>query len=542
MKKRIALLLVFVLAMTAFAGCGGGTDTATESEMVLRWNVGAEPKTIDPQLNSANEGGHVINNTFEGLMRDINGELIPGMAESYEVSEDGTIYTFHIREDVLWSDGEPVTANDFVYAWKRACDPKLEPEPSEYAYQLFYVKGAQDAFEEKGSLDDIAVTAIDEKTLQVELIAPTPYFLNLTTFYTYMPVRQDAVEQDPTGWAINPEIAVSNGPFVLTGYTTGDRLVLSKNENYWQADKVSVDRIEGTFIAEETTFFSAYEAGELDMIDDVPIQEIPRLKENNPDFYILPLVGTYYYIFNTEKAPFDDVKVRKAFTYAIDRTAVTEKITQGGEQPANGFVPPGLVDANGDEFRTVAGDFGIDPGLGNLEEAKALLEEAGYPNGEGFPEIEFITNTNEAHLAVAEAIQEMFKNNLGINMTITNQEWAVFQDTRHNGAFLLARGGWLGDYADPMTMLDLWLSYGGNNDAQWNSPEYDALIEESKVTGGQDRFQLLYDAEALLMEDMIVAPIYYYTDTVMIKDYVKGFTRTKMGQWWFGDITVETAE
>lgn len=536
MKKKIAITLVFIIVMTIIVGCNNVASEKTG--MVLKWNISVDPKSIDPQLNGEVDGGHVINNTFEGLMREVDDKLVYGMAESHEVSEDKTVYTFYLR-DALWSDGQPVTAYDFEYAWKRACNPDLLPEPSAYAYQLFYIKGAQDAYEREGSLDDVGVAAIDEHTLRVELNVPTPYFLDLTTFYTYMPVRQDVVEKDPNGWARNPEVVVSNGPFVLTDYHIGENLTLSKNENYWQAEKVNLETIEGSMISEESTMLSAYEADDLDIIEDVPLQEIPRLKAEQDDFYIFPLIGTYYYIFNTQKPPFDDVKVRKALAYAIDRKAIAENITQGGEVPATGFTPPGLLDHNGDEFRTVAGDYGIDTGKKNIEKAKELLAEAGYPEGKGFPLIQFFHNTSESHKIVAEAIQEMWKNNLGIEMKISNQEWAVFQETRHNGVFDIATGGWLGDFSDPITMLDLWLSYSGNNDAHWDSSQYDALIESSKVLSGEERFGKLYEAEKLMMNDMIVAPIYYYTDTVMIKDRVKNWKRTKLGYWFFGFTHIE---
>lgn len=539
-KKKISLLLVLMLVFVSLVGCGEEAPAEPTGDQVslLRWNLAAEPKTIDPQLNSSSDGGHVINNTFEGLMREVNGELEPGIAESYDLSEDQKTYTFHLR-DAKWSDGKPVTASDFEYAWKRAIDPQLKPEPSEYAFQMFYIKGAQDFFEGKGKIEDVGIKSIDEKTLEVTLVAPTEYFLDLTSFYTYMPVRKDVVEKDAAGWARTPETAVSNGPFKLTEYAMGDKLILEKNENYWNVAEVKIDKIEAVMIVEQSTQLTAYESDELDVIKDPPVQEIPRLQKEDPTFQIRPLVGTYYYIFNVTKAPTDNVKVRKALTMAIDRKAITEKITKAGEIPATGFVPPALVDAKEEEFRKVAGDYGIDPNTAQVEEAKKLLAEAGYPDGKGFPSIEVIYNTNEKHKAVAEAIQAMWKENLGIEVKLANQEWAVFQDTRHNGNFTVARAGWLGDYADPMTMLDLWTSYSGNNDTQWKSEEYDALIEKSKEITGEGRFKLLYDAEKMMMDEMIVMPIYYYTQPVMVKEKVKNWQMTKLGHWFFGHAAIE---
>ena len=538
MKKRIALLLAVVLVMSAFAGCGG-TDTAVETpEMVLKWNLGADFKTIDPQLNSASNGGHIINNMYEGLMREVDGNLELAIAESYEISEDGTVYTFTLK-DTMWSDGVALTAFDFEYAWKRALDPMLEPEPSEYAFQLFYIKGAQAAYEGTGSIDDVAITAIDEKTIEVELVAPTDYFLALTSFYTYMPTRQDVVEQDPAAWSRNPEMVVSNGPFKLTEYNVGANVVLLKNDNYWRADDVMIDRIEGEMITDQSTALAAYDSNDIYVIDDLPLQEVPRLEKEGEGFFIFPLIGTYYYIFQTEKEPFDDPNVRKALSYALDRLSITSKVTKGGQIPATGFTPPDLKDANGNDFYTVAGDYGIVADGGSVEIAQQLLADAGYPGGEGFPEVTLLYNTSESHKQVAEAAQAMWKDNLGITVNLANQEWGVFQDTRHTGNFDIARGGWLGDYADPMTMLDLFLSYSGNNDAQWNSPEFDALIEEAKVTTGEPRFDNLYAAQQLFMDEMVVAPVYYYTQPTMVNDAVKGWNVTRLGHWFFGYATVE---
>ncbi len=552
-KKSLILLLVLVLVVGAFAGCSSDStnepaeeqqngedqgDVSEGGEKVIRWNLNSDPKTIDPQLNSAADGGHIVNNIFEGLMREVNGKLEPAMAETYDVSDDGLKYTFHLR-DAKWSDGKPVTAQDFEYAWKRALNPEVA---SEYAFQLFYVKGGQDYFENNGKIEDVAVKAVDEKTLEVELTGPTPYFLDLTTFYTLMPVRKDMVEQDPEGWAKDPELAVTNGPFKLEEYSTGDKIVLTKNEHYWQADKVKVDKIIASMIVEASTALTAYQNDELDAMDEFPVQEIPRLVVEDPTFEIRPLVGTYYYIFNVTKEPTDDLRVRKALTYAIDRKAIVDTVTKGGETPATGYVPPSLTDSQGRNFREVNGDFNIEA-KPKLEEAKALLAEAGYPEGEGFPKITLIYNTNEKHKAVAEAIQEMWRKNLGIEVELTNQEWAVFQDTRHEGNFEIARAGWLGDYADPMTFLDMWTSYSGNNDAQWRTTDtfdcpandrFTEVIEQSKVVSGEERDNLLYEAEKLMMDDLIVMPIYYYTDPTAVKERVQGWEKTKLGHWWFG--------
>ncbi len=268
-------------------------NTSTDNGKLV-WNLHSDPKTIDPALNSAVDGGHIINNTFEGLMRKNDEGLQPAMAEKYEISADGKTYTFHLR-DSKWSDGKPVTAGDFEYSWKRALDPATA---SEYSFQLYYIKGGQEFNEGKGKVEDVAVKAIDEKTLQVELIAPTPYFLDLTTFYTLMPVRKDMVEKDADNWAKKPETAICNGPFKVKEYKTGDRIVLVKNDNYWNAEAVKLTQIDALMIVDASTSLTAFEAGEVDVIDEVPNQEIPRLTAESDTFKIMPYVGTYYFIFN----------------------------------------------------------------------------------------------------------------------------------------------------------------------------------------------------------------------------------------------------
>jgi ABC-type oligopeptide transport system substrate-binding subunit len=269
---------------------------ASTDDSKLVWNLSAEPNTVDPAYVSSKDGGHIVNNTLEGLMREVGGEYIPAMAESYEVSEDQTTYTFHLR-DAAWSDGEPVTASDFEYAWKRAMSPEVA---SWYGYQMFYIKGAMEYYDGTGTADEVGIEVIDDKTLKVELAGPTPYFLELTAFFTYMPVREDIVEQDPEGWAMNPELAVTNGPFVVSDYKMGN-ILLKPNEEYWNADAVKLNQIEILMIVDEFTQLTAMEAGEIDVIETVPNQEIPRLSVEDDRFQIRPALGTYFYVFNLKE-------------------------------------------------------------------------------------------------------------------------------------------------------------------------------------------------------------------------------------------------
>ncbi|MBN2259411.1 MAG: peptide ABC transporter substrate-binding protein [Clostridiales bacterium] len=527
-KKNLALLLVLVMVVASFAGCAakpaepvteGTPETPVVEEPVVKnltWNLGSEPLTIDPGLNAASDGGDMINNMFEGLMREVNGELQPAMAESYTVSDDQIVYTFTLR-DALWSDGQPVTANDFEYAWTRVLDPATASE-----YSWIFGEANVDTFR-----------AIDEKTFEVTLAAPTPYFLGLTGFYTFFPVREDSVVQGPDGsWAINPEASIVNGPFYLSEYKTGDKIVLAKNENYWQADKVMLDTIEAFMIVDATTALTAYETGELDVIDNMPAEDMPRLMAEDDTFYILPMDGVYYYSFNTTVEPLDNELVRKAMSYAIDRTAIVDAMN-GGQLPAVNMVSPASRDADGNVFSEKAGAYVPADGSG-VAEAQALLAEAGYPNGEGFPVLEILYNTSEGHKMVAEIIQEMWKTNLGIDITLTNQEWAVFQTTRTNGEFQIAREGWIGDYSDPMTYLGMFVTDGAMNHTAWSSPDYDALLDASKTAAPADRFNMLYEALDILMASNALMPIYVYTDSLMVANNVIGWEKTSRNVFWFG--------
>jgi len=539
-KRNLALLLVVMMVAGFAFGCGNDdevvttdentttgdvTDTTEEPvadvEQVLYWNVGSDPKTIDPGLNAASDGGHVINNMFEGLMREEQGTLQPAMAESYDMSEDGLVYTFHLR-DAKWSDGQAVTANDFVYAWNRVLDPLTASE-----YSWIFDEANVDTF-----------VALDDKTFEVTLKAPTPYFLGLTAFYTFFPVRQESVEAGPDGaWTREPEQSIVNGPFMLESYIGGDRMILVKNPNYWNADTVKLERIEVLMIVEASTALTAYEGGSVDVLATVPSEEIPRLIAEDPTFYILPMDGTYYYSLNTEKAPFDDVNVRKALSLAIDRQAIVETVTKGGQIPAYNMVSPTSYDAEGNLFTEELGNFDIEA-TAQVEAAQALLAEAGYPNGEGFPAVELLYNTSEGHKQIAEAIQEMWKQNLGIDITLANQEWAVFQDTRRDGNYQIARSGWIGDYSDPMTYLGMFITGSPMNYPRWSNTSYDELLDSAKTAPGQERFDMLYEAATLMEADYINIPIYTYTNAIMVNEKVANWEMNTRSTWWFGKAEI----
>jgi len=557
----MALIMTAIMTGTLLLGCTktkgnegekpGDSNTPVVEETVeqkIVYNLGADPKTIDPQLNSAVDGSTIIHNAFEGLMReDENSKIVPGTAEKYEVSDDGTVYTFHIRKDAKWSDGKPVVAGDFEYAWKRALNPKVA---AEYAYQLFYIKnGAAYYNQEKvgdkvATAEDVGVKVIDDNTLEVTLESPVPYFLSLAAFPTYFPVRKDIIEGNEEKWTLKPDTYISNGPFKMSEWKEKESITFVKNENYWDAKNVKLETLEVKLIDDQITYLNAFKSGEIDVIESPPQAEIPTLLDEGTA-KIYPYLGTYFYVINvSDKAKDVDPKAaealsnpkfRKALSLAIDRQLIVDKVAQGGQAPATSYVPAGILDSIGEEFQKDYSSKGA-----NIEEAKKLLEEAGYPNGEGAPTITFTFNTDQGHQNIAQAVQDMWKTNLGINVELKNEEWAVFQDTRNNFQYSMARHGWIADYNDPMTFLDMWTTGNGQNNAGYSNKEYDKLIAQAKVElDDAKRTELLHKAEDILMDESPIIPLYYYTNVLCIDKNVKGTYKSPLGQMEFRDAYVE---
>ncbi|XMB66176.1 peptide ABC transporter substrate-binding protein [Mycoplasmatota bacterium zrk1] len=536
MKKILALLLSLTLVFSLVA-CGD-KETETDDPAVFNWNIGADPKTLDPSLNGASDGGDVINNTFEGLVREFNGEVLPGIAESWEFSPDGKTVTFHLRES-KWSNGDPLTAHDFVYGWKHGMDPLSESEYS-WLWEYTNVVGSFEAVN-GGSLDDVGVEATDDHTFVVQLKQPTDYFVSLTAFYHFMPLHKDSVEAVADGmWAKTAEHAVSNGPYVLTAYELSQGLTLEKNTNYWNADNVHIDQIDAKFIDDASTAYDAFQNGDLDYIPDVPPSEITRLIAEDEQYYVFPLLGTYYYSFNLDRELWQNDDLRKAFVLAIDREAIVEAVG-GIATPATGVVPPGFTDHEGRDFYETAGAFGIETDDSQFDEARDLLAKAGYPNAEGFPtDLVLIYNTRDDHKLIAETVQQMWKENLGIEVEIQNMEWAVFQGTRKAGDFDIARGGWLTDYMDPSGMLSLFTSNNDYNDPNFYNDEYDQLMEDSmKATDKAVHFEKLYAAQEVFMEVLPIVPVYHYADDMYVKNYVKDWGRSVLGSVDFSRAKIE---
>ncbi|MCE5192771.1 MAG: peptide ABC transporter substrate-binding protein [Candidatus Cryosericum sp.] len=558
---RRVLSVVLMVALVA-ASLFGAVSCSTASKAVVQevtYNLGTEPATIDPALSQGIPEANVILQVFDGLTRiDKDNMPQPAIAESWVISDDQKTYTFTLR-DAVWTNGTPVTAYDFEYAWIRALAPETA---SQYAYQLYYIKGGE-AFnmsvkvedkyyvqavdaqgnpvtKKQGDKDvpvpdmtkeivpsrDVAVKALDDKTLQVTLESPTVYFLNLTAFPTLMPVCKAVVSTNDK-WAADVTNFVTNGPFTLTEWSHNDKMTFVKNSTYWDKDSVKLDKITYLMVTDESTALSMFQNGQMDVGSTVPLAELPKLVASG-DAKIFPYLGTYYYMFNVTKKPFDDVRVRKALTLAIDRNAIVTSITQGGQVAALAYVPYGIADATpGSDFRRVGGTFYKD---NDIAAAKALLAEAGYPDGKGFPAFTILYNTSSAHKSIAEAIQQMWSKNLGITCTLKVEEWGVYLDDRNNLNYEVARAGWIGDYMDPNTFLDMFVTNGGNNGTGWGNKAYDADIAKAKATSDPvARMATLHDAEKILMTDMPIMPVYFYTNPVLITKHVMNFYQSTLG-------------
>lgn len=565
MKKKVLALILTAAMVVGLAACGGSTSndaasttdgttteasdnqtgdetteaTASTGEKILSVQVGPDPETIDPALNSAVDGGNMLLHSFECLLAvDENGQLVPGQAESWETSEDGLTWTFHLRDGLKWSDGSDLTANDFVYSWKRVCDPMVAAPYAETVLSM--VEGYDKAIE--GDLDALQVVAQDDNTLVVTLSTPCSYFGSLAAFATLSPVQEATVTANGDAWATSAATYISNGPFYVSEWVPGSYIMMTKNPYYWNADAIKLDGIKWNLIEDPNAAYSAYQTGEVLMIKSVPTEEIPSLKDS-ADFHVDPIIGTYYLSLNLERDAFKDARVRKALSLAIDRDYVANTLMQGTYSPADNFMGPGWIDMDGKQFKDNAngGQSYIDVNNyeADLEEAKQLLADAGYPDGEGFPSISYTTNDAGYHKVVAEYLQQAWAQ-LGIDLQVDIVEWASFTPMRRNGDFDVARNGWVGDYSDPSNMLELFYSTNGNNDGKFNNADFDAAIELSRTTlDSAERSKALHTAEDVLMEETGCIPVAYYNDFWLQSDKITGSWHSPYGYWYFmyADIT-----
>jgi oligopeptide transport system substrate-binding protein len=511
-----------MLAVVCTASPSAGQD------QVFRINNTAEPESLDPALVTGVPEHRIIGNLFEGLTTTDPKDLSPrpGMAASWTISRDGLVYTFKLR-DARWTDGKPVTAHDFVYAWERVLNPKTG---SKYAQQLYqYVRNADDY--NKGRITDfsqVGVRALDDRTLQVTLKCPTAYFLDLTSFYTLYPVPRWAIEAHGKDW-VKPGKIVSNGPFRLVSWVPQKELVLEKNPQHWDAATAKLQKVVFLPTDDTNTAYKQFLAGDSDWVPSVPPAQIESARQR-PEYYVTPYLGTYYFRFNVTRPPVNDARVRKALSMAVDREALTKFVTKAGEIPTSSFVPvkmPGYEGIRGLPF---------DPGA-----AKKLLAEAGYPDGKGFPKTELLYNTSELHRVVTQAIQQMWREQLGVQIDLVNVEWKVYLDQQRKRDYQISRAGWIGDYVDPNTFLDMWVTGGGNNQTGWSSKRYDDLIARAgRVLDPRERMTLFNEAERLLvLDEAPILPLYTYVNKGMLSRKVKGRHPNILDQHPLKHVSVE---
>ncbi|MBI2816480.1 MAG: peptide ABC transporter substrate-binding protein [Acidobacteria bacterium] len=524
MRNRELFVRVALALVVAVAGLSSGCERHSEyfgrveppKENVFRFNNGAEPQYVDPGLMSGQPDGRIAQMLFEGLMVMDWKTLqpMPGVAERWEVSADGLTYTFHLRGNAMWSDGTPVTANDFVYSWTRVLDPKTA---SVYAAPLFPIVNAEEFNQRK--LDDpsrLGLRAIGDHTFEVRLRRPVPYFLFLASFmYCFMPVPQAVIEKYGMHWT-DPGNIVGNGPFVLVEHRINSKFELARNPRYWDKQRVRLERVIAYSIDDHSTSANMYKAGALDWVPSggFPDDYVRYMRGRFRDLRTMPFLATYFYSMNVTRPPLNNKLVRQALAMAIDRRAITDDLLRKGDIPGAQLVAAGFS------------DYHSPPGLEyNPQKAAELLAKAGYPNGQGFPSLEMSFNTSEGHRKIAEALQQMWAKNLNIRLTLHNVDWPTFLRNRRTLNYDLAREGWIADYPDPNAFLELFQSINPNNDTGWKNSAYDRLITQaSEEQDPAMRMELLRRGEAILLDDAPILPIYTYASNSLIKPYMKGFT------------------
>lgn len=532
-KRLVALLLSVILVLGALlAGCSSQSKTATtsqgQSEQVLNLNLGEEPPTLDPQKATDEVSITVLNAVLEGLVRynkDGKIEKGSGLAKDWKISDDGLTYTFYLR-DAKWSDGNPITAYDFEYAWKRALDPKTG---SQYAYQLYYIKGAEEYNSGKGSADQVGVKALDDKTLQVTLKAPAPQFLGLTSFVTYLPLEKSVYEKYGDKVGSDPSTMVFSGPFIIKEWNHEQNIVLEKNPNYWDKDNVKLDKINFSMIKDNNSLVQNYDTGALDSIF-IPGDYIDKYKDS-PEFHTYALATVWYLQFNNKDKIFKNANIRKAFTLAVNRELFVKEVMKNGSIPAEAVVPPGIPGYNGD-FRSEAG-----PGYfkdNDVAQAKEYLQKGLQELGlSKLPTIKFLAGDTDTAKKYSVALQQMWNQALGVQVEIQNVAFKVRLDMMDRGDYQIVLAGWGADYNDPMTFLDMWETNNGNNTAFYSNPEYDKLIEQAKVNGDpKSRVEEMIQAEKILMKDMPIGPLWFQARAYVVKPYVKNLYFPAFGPDW----------
>ena len=519
---------VLVVAVLLVAGCAKHAPTTTTDakaarEKVLLYGNGAEIADIDPHVVTGIPEHKVITALTEGLVVEDAHDLhpVPGVAQSWDISPDGLVYTFHLRPEARWSNGDPVTATDFVRSFQRILTPSMG---AEYAYMIYnYVAGAKDFFD--GKLTDfskVGFRAIDDHTLEIRLLHPTPYLLSAMNHYAWFPVhfptleKFGAVAERGKPWT-RPGNFVGNGPFVLTEWRPNQIIVVRRSPTYWDRDHVKLDEIRVYPVDNLDTEERMFRTGQLHVTYEIPTAKIDSYRREDPaSLRTDPYLGVFFYRLNVTRPPLNDVRVRRALALAIDRESLVKNVTRGCERPAYAMSYPD--------------DVGYTPRAqlhGTIAEAQKLLADAGYPDGRGFPPVEVVFNTQQNNRLIAEAIQQMWRKNLGIETTVSNQEWKVYIDAQRTLSYQIQRAGWIADYVDPNVFLDLWQSDSGNNNTGWRNAEYDRLLAESlQAKTNTERYAIYQKLDQILVDEVPAIPIYYYNRVHLLSPKVLGYYPT----------------
>ncbi len=536
-SKSVALLAITGLILT-LSSCGDYQSNVESGnrEGTLHWGNGTEPQSLDPHIATGVPEHHIISSLMEGLVNK-DGETLeprPGVAKSWDISADGRVYTFYLRQDARWSNGDLHNAHDYVWSWWRALQPALG---NLYAYMYFPIANAKAYYDgEISDFSQVGVKALGDYVLQVTLTEPIPYFLQLLDHYSTYPVHRATIEkfgtadQRGTRWTFEGNI-VGNGAFQLKEWKINRRITVERNPHYWNAENVRLNQVVFYPTENVTTEERMFRAGQLHY-SGIPSDKIQAYSQSDdPSLRIQPYLGVYFYRLNVDKPQLSDKRVRRALGMTINRDQLVSQITKGGQIPAYAITPPGTMGYYPES------DLTFDP-----EGAKKLLAEAGYPNGEGFPTTEILYNTSEGHRKIAVALQQMWKKHLNIDVVLLNQEWKVYLDTVSNHHYEIARAGWIGDYVDPNNFLDMFLCNGGNNRTRWCNPEYDQIILQQvpKAKTHQQRLELFQKAETILLDEMPVIPIYIYTSNNLVHSTVKNFGRNILNQANYREMYLES--
>lgn len=537
---------LFIFSLTLFLSVLVSCDNNRKTENLnsfkngeIAINLGGEPRTLDPTLNSLSFGSIYMIHFFEGLTkRDSADNVVSGMAESWDISIDGTKYTFHLRTNAKWSDGKPVIASDFEYALKRAANPKTA---ATYSHMLKVVKNANSVISGNLDVDALQVKAIDDYTLEIILENPTPYFLEyISVSSPYFPVREDIIEKFGDEWSRKPETYIVNGPYIMTERKEDEKIVMEVNPNYYAKDEIVAKKITVLIMDDSNTAFAAMKNGSLQFsVIEAPMGEIPSLMKEN---YILqePAYGIYFLEINSKKGILTNKNIRRALSLAFDRNYIISNVVKMNQIPAGAFVSTGMKDYDGKDFRENGGNYiDVNNYQKNVEEAKKLFADAGYPNGEGFPVLE-VRSTPGYFTVICEAIQDMYKNNLGIDILIKSEEYNETFQAMVQKDFDLARTGWTSDFSDPMAMLNFFSKSSSVNHTGFENEEFNNLLEfAAKTQNEKERMEAMHKAEDILFDYMPIIPIIYRMDPFMINPKLKGAIFNPLGRYKFNYAYIE---